>query len=119
MKVYSHILTADDIAKAATYAPVSFQNTGSREGWFVPIREFKARDGRRGFEFFLSGSSPYRAQHDREEFAATWTEWGLVIDALFKVDPNAKIGHYDGREEFLRTTDELAWKTRAEKPWLR
>ena len=103
MKVYTTPgrITRAAIGEAARKAGVNFQDTFSREGWFQPIREFRARDGRDGFEFFLSGSSPYRAQHDRSEFAATWTEWGIVIDALFDLDPDAKIGHYNGRDEFM------------------
>jgi len=122
MIVRSRTITLDDVYRAVRQAPaVTFQNTFAREGWFVPVREFTARDGRSGFEFFLSGSSPYRAQHDREEFAATWTEWGVVIDVLFEVDPSAHVGFYKGRDEFVRFTRrevERGFRKPAEAPWL-
>ena len=120
MKVRSNIITRATIGAAVHSVPgVTFQDTRSRDGWYEPIREFKPRSRYEyGFEFFLSGSSPYRAQHDREEFAATWTEWGIVIAALFEIDPDAEIGWYKGRDEFYRITDEIRWRSREEKPWL-
>ena len=118
MKLYSTRITSEDIGNAARTAGVGFQDTFSRKGWFVPIREFRSRSGAPAFEFFLHGSSPYRAQHDRSEFAATWTEWGIFIAALFEIDPDATIGHYKGQAEFMRLTDKIVWKSRAEKPWL-
>lgn len=120
MKVYTTpgLITRAVIGEAARKAGCQFQDTRSREGWFQPIREFRARDGRDGFEFFLSGSSSHRAQHDREEYAATWTEWGIVIDALFDIDPDAKIGHYNGREEFFRITSQAYGRSGEETPWL-
>ncbi len=118
MKIRSDIITRATVGAAVSSAGVSFQDTFSREGWHEPIREFKPRTALYGFEFFLSGSSRYAAAHDRDEKAATWTEWGIVIDALFSVDPDAEIGQYKGREDFRRQTAEAAWKTDAEKPWL-
>jgi hypothetical protein len=34
--------------------------------------------------------------------AATWTAYGYVIAELFSRDPNAHIGHYRGRDHFIR-----------------
>ena len=119
MKIRSSIITRATVGTAVGSIPgVSFQDTRSREGWYEPIREFSSRDGRDGFEFFLSGTSCYRAQHDRDEFAATWTEWGVVIAALYFVDPNAEIGHYKSREDFQTQTATAYGKTEAETPWL-
>lgn len=36
--------------------------------------------------------------------AATWVEWGDLITELFKIDPQAIIGPYDGSEDFVRQT---------------
>lgn len=55
------------------------------------------------FEVQLSGSSRYSAQSGQWK-AATWDEWGNVIDALFKIDPKAIIGYYDGRDDFITKT---------------
>lgn len=119
MKVRSDIITRATVGTAVAAVPgVSFQDTRSRDGWYEPIREFKPRRFANGYEFFLSGSSRYAAAHDSSEKAATWTEWGIVIDRLYAVDPNAQIGHYTSREDFRSQTAAAHWKTDAEKPWL-
>ena len=116
MQIRSSIITRENVVAAVLGVPsVSFQDTRSQDGWYIPVREWTARDGRRAFEIFLSGTSRHRAQHDREEFAATWDEWGIVIDALFDIDPYAKIGQYDGRHDFLdQTTEALVCNARYE-----
>lgn len=119
MQIRSSIITRATVGAAVAGVPgVSFQDTRSRDGWYEPIREFRARDGRNGFEIFLSGSSRYASQHDRSEKAPSWTEWGLVIAALFFVDPNAEIGQYKGVEDFHTQTATAYGKTEAETPWL-
>lgn len=105
MIVRSDIITYQDVVRAVLAVPgVDFQDTRSREGWFVPVRTFAPKRFARGYEFFLSGTSRHRAQHDRDEFAATWVEWGVVIDALYRVDPEAQIAWYTSREDFLAKT---------------
>jgi hypothetical protein len=124
MIVRSNLITRQDVVDAVLAVPgVTFQDTFSREGWFVPVREFSPRSFSRGFEFFLSGSSPHRAQHDREEFAATWIEWGIVIAALFAIDPSAKIAWYDNEGDFIEKTSNdyrirLGEIKRDDVPWL-
>lgn len=119
MKIRSNIITrATVVAAVSNTRGVTFQDTRARDGWFQPIREFRARGGRNGFEIFLSGSSNHRAQHDRDKHAATWTEWGQVIDALFFVDPHAEIGHYKNKSDFYDQTATAYGKTEAETPWL-
>jgi len=116
MQIRSSIINRATVGAAVAGVPgVSFQDTRSRDGWYEPIREFRARDGRNGFEIFLSGTSPYRSQHDREEHAATWTEWGLVIAALYFVDPHAEIGQYKDKADFEQQT---ATYRNGETPWL-
>ena len=117
MIVRSNVLTRTDIGAAVISTGVAFQDTRSREGWFIPVREFTPRAFARGFEFFLSGSSPYRAQHDRDEFAATWTEWGIVIDKLYAIDPEAQIGWYSSRADFLAKTSQYNHRG-LPAPWL-
>lgn len=124
MIVRSNIITRATVGAAVAAVPgVAFQDTYSREGWFQPIREFKPRRYAYGFEFFLSGSSRFASAHDPSEKAATWVEWGVVIDALYRVDPSAQIGWYESRADFLAKTSsdyrirsgEIA---RADVPWL-
>lgn len=110
MKVRSNIITREDIGKAVRAADVHLLDTESREGWYEPIREFKPRQYARGFEFFLSGSSPYAVNRPIYRYdgskpkAATWDEWGNVIDALYAIDPAARIGWYESRSDFIEKT---------------
>lgn len=113
MKIKSDIITRATVGTAVTTTPgVTFIDTNARDGWYEPIREFKPRSHEYGFEIFLTGSSPYNAAHQSNqggeyEKAATWDEWGIVIDKLYAVDPNAQIGHYTSRADFLaKTRDE-------------
>ena len=119
MIVRSNVISMADIGAAvrAAGSAVTFQDTYSREGWFVPVREFKPRRYERGFEFFLAGSSTYRAQHDREEFAATYDEWGIVIAELYKIDPDAEIAWYDNARDFITKTEKYQPRNAA-APWL-
>lgn len=136
MLVRSDIITRDDIGVAVREAGVHFLDTESREGWYVPVREFKPRGYRNGFEFFLSGSSPYAVNRPIYRYdgskpkAATWDEWGIVIDALYSLDPDARIGHYTDRSDFIEQTsaereriaqwqDPASYQARTHKaPWL-
>lgn len=109
MIVRSNIITRGDVVNAVLTVPgVSFIDVGNVEGWYVPVREFSPRSLARGFEFFLTGSSKYNAAHQGGqggyEKAATWDEWGLVIDALFAIDPDARIAWYANRADFIAKT---------------
>lgn len=120
MIVRSNIITRATIGAAVGAVPgIGFQDTRSREGWYEPIREFKPRSFEYGFEFFLKGSSSYRARHSEEFAAATWTEWGIVIAKLYEVDPNAQIGSYHNRRDFMEKTALAGWKSDTDKPWLK
>lgn len=39
-----------------------------------------------------------------DDFAATWMDWGWFIAVMFRYEPTAVIGQYDGREDFLDQT---------------
>lgn len=108
MLIRSDIITRATVGAAARTAGVNFIDTGSRDGWYEPIREFKPKAFANGFEVFLAGSSPYAAQHGYGEKAATWDEWGVFIAALYSVDPNARIGPYADRADFIRQTGDEA-----------
>lgn len=124
MIVRSNVLTLDDIHDATRGTPnVHYQDTYSREGWFVPVREFKPKRFARGFEFFLSGSGKYNSAHDNQEKSATWVEWGIVIAAIFAIDPNAQVGFYRNRSHFIDYTRSEAFRPGCEfgldeMPWL-
>jgi hypothetical protein len=126
MVIRTNTINRQDIVDAVAAVPgVTFQDTFAQDGWFVPVREFRPRrEGfAYGYEIFLSGSSPHRAQHDRNEYAATWIEWGVVIAALYDVDEDAQIGWYESRDDFLEKTSNdyrirLGEIRRADVPWL-
>src|SRR5262245_18935571 len=56
-----------------------------------------------GFVVRLSGSSKY-AMRSLPDKSASWDEWGIFIDRLFKLDPSAKIGHYKSQAHFMELT---------------
>lgn len=95
MIVRSNIITTDNIISA-------LHETFTEDGgmFFIgSIREFKPRRFERGFKFFCGGSSARASAHDPYEKAATWVEWGIFIDYLFKIDPDAEIGWYTEKLE--------------------
>lgn len=112
MKIYSHTLTAQDVHHAVN---------GIDHVWIDDsgVRCFTARDGRKGFEVYLEGYGDRhtRARNLREGKAATWDDWGVFIERLFKIDPNAQIAHYNGRSNFIETTSRYQ-PTGARAPWL-
>lgn len=97
MRIHTDHLTTYDIHNAALVANVG-------------ILDFSVQGSRsRGIsmDVWLSGSHYAAGQHDHETPAATWDEWGVFLAELFKIDPDAKCGHYDGRDDFIaKTTDE-------------
>jgi hypothetical protein len=55
---------------------------------------------------YARNSGQYGA--DTYSRAATWVEWGDWMVALFKIDPEAKIGHYNGAGDFIEQTRRFA-----------
>jgi hypothetical protein len=41
--------------------------------------------------------------------AASWTAYGYVISCLFAHDPDARIGPYRGRADFIAKVTTYAW----------
>lgn len=41
---------------------------------------------------------------DAGDFAATWMDWGWFIAVMFRFEPTAVIGQYDGQADFLDQT---------------
>ena len=58
----------------------------------------------RGQVVHLYGSHPQKSQHDYTRNAATWEEWGIFINALYRIDADAKIGHYTSLHNFIEQT---------------
>ncbi len=96
MKMWSDTLTTNDLYHAAEVAHVYLHTAD-------PIR--RPRNRARGWTVYLEGASPYASQATGGR-AATWDQWGEWMDALFAIDPEARIGQYDGRDDFYRQTGE-------------
>lgn len=96
MRISSDILTPGDIRRAVpeTCELVRFE---------VIPHASKARSLYR-YVLRMSGSSKYGLGYGETSKAATWDEWGIFIDRLFTIDPEALIGHYTSRERFIEST---------------
>lgn len=101
MRIHTDNLTEFDLYRAARDAKVTF----------VRLATYGSRSHKRAFDVVLSGSSPYRTQADgRQDFAATWDEWGVFFANLFLRDESVMVGHkswgYRDQADFDRKTDE-------------
>lgn len=106
MRIHSDTLTAEDISEA-THA------RGMR-GVFPEIAVKGSQKRTRRFDVRLTGSGqlpisivtagPSGAFITHNAKVATWDEWGMYIDALYQIDPEAIIGPYKGREDFRTST---------------
>lgn len=111
MKVYSSILTIPEMyAELRGIADVHVDEDG--------IREFTPKRGGRGFTLYLYGAGDRhrRARNGRDGHAATWDDYGVWIDRLFTIDPDAEIAYYKGRDHFLTATSEYM-PADARGPW--
>lgn len=100
MKIHSDIISEGDIHLATRAAGMrGVQADVSRHG---------SRSRQRSFTVHLTGNSPRRTNSGHygvsDEHAATWDEWGMFIQALYLVDPNALIGQYGDYNTFAFTT---------------
>lgn len=102
MKIHSDILTESDI-HAATCA------AGMR-GVDADVITRGSRSRKRSLDMKLTGTSTRRpnpgtgSRGYSDDYAATWDEWGMVINALFDIDPKAIIGQYPSAAHFHAAT---------------
>lgn len=103
MKIHTDTLTTRDLI----YASVGI------DGVFVEYIERGSRSRARAFDVALS-ALPRKGRRTRNsgnrgaahDSAATWDEWGVFIDDLFRTDPDAVIGDYRGYDDFRWQTGE-------------
>lgn len=105
MRIHAYTITPDDL-RAAAEAAGAFSH-GNVSMQFV-------RKGSRthdlAYEVNLFGdgtASKRRSQADRDEYAATWDQWGVFLAELFVRDPDMKAGPYNGSEDFHRQTGDV------------
>lgn len=100
MKIHSDILSPAQIHRATTAA-------GMR-GVDAEVTSHGSRSRRASFNVSLTGTSNRWTNSGQSgagaEHAATWDEWGMFIQALYEIDPQALIGQYGTYETFALCT---------------
>jgi hypothetical protein len=107
VKIYSDIITELDVRKAFQKA----RDTHDCDISIEDIRTWCPRAYGYGVEVFaeslrgtrVTGHVPARACGPRDGYprAASWDDWGYVIAELFSIDPQARVGFYDSRDDFV------------------
>jgi len=127
MKIHSDTLTDAQIRECVPegcYLAAHYNERADHEDW-ASVHVLGSRRRERAYSVRLSGSSNYRMQRLPDK-SATWSEWGIFIAALYDLDPEAIIGQYTSRENFMEVTQaEYERRSRyqpdlgVEVPWLR
>jgi hypothetical protein len=97
MRIYSDILTKEDLYRELGDMP---------DVLLEHCRPFSSRSTRYGYEVYLEGLGGRHKRHrnGREGKAATWDDYGVWMARLFAIDPNARIAHYNGYDQFIEYT---------------
>jgi hypothetical protein len=98
-----HLMTATDrdISRAIAYAG----NRSGRRVGTIRWDDYTSRSHTTARDVVLTGSARHRSQANREEFAATYDEWGWFLAFLYSVDPDIKCaGIYADSDDFRRKT---------------
>lgn len=114
MRIYSNKLTWHDL-----YCAMQDVNDAGFTGvWIQECTQGAARKYEQRFDVALRGMYDKdkgrtrrpntRMAYDDDEYAATWMEWGWFIAVLFRFDPEARVGIYNGRSDFLDYTNQMA-----------
>lgn len=101
MTVRLHLMTATDrdISRAICYAG----NRSGRRVGTIRWDEYSSRSHTTARDVVLTGSARHRSQANRDEYAATFDEWGWFLAFLYSVDPDIKCaGIYRDGDEFRR-----------------
>lgn len=110
MKIYSDKITTADIFTAFRLARTVHGQDIHLDGG---VRQFRPRRQAHGYEIFAESMHGKRASahgpigsYDRSTLprAASWNAYGFVIAHLYNVDPDARIGFYAGRADFIAKT---------------
>ena len=102
MKIYSNILTKQDVENAFFVARTDHQADIHIEA----IREWKPRAYANGVEVWGESLHGKRATGRGRDAsargrAASWDDWGTVIALLYNADPHARISFYDNEADFV------------------
>ena len=107
MKIYSNTLTMTKVREAFKAA----RDVNGADIYIEDAREWKPRGYAHGVEVWAeslngkraTGHVPARATGTRDGCprAASWDDWGYVIAHLFNADPDARVGFYDSKTDFV------------------
>lgn len=103
MRIHSDILTAQNIYQAT-------QATGMT-GVDADVSTHGSRSRERAFNVLLTGNSTRRPNTGKagaggDDFAATWDEWGIFLNALYEIDPHLSTPYYADAYDFHRQTND-------------
>ncbi len=90
MRIHSDKITWSDLSDAARTAGA----------WFIKQTSHNSRKRSQAFEVALGGDAPHRSQADRDEYAATWDQWGIFLGELYRIDPNLVTPYYRDADDF-------------------
>lgn len=111
MRVHTKYLTADDLVRLkpeGTYSEVTSHGSRKRDRAFEVKMVGEPGKDRHGITRRFKTGGAYGTTDGRHR-ALTWVEWGDWMVELFKIDPGAIIGKYEGWREFCEWTYELAY----------
>lgn len=101
MRIHSDTLTLSSINRGlwdidGAQAQVTEHGSRKRHHAFnVNLYSWHHATGRRH-----GNTGQYGSMRQDDPYALTWDEWGNFLAVIFKLDPNAVAGPYDGAEDF-------------------
>lgn len=106
MKLYSDIITGSAVYEAALRA----RTEHGQDIYVEDLSEKKGRKRAHSITLYCGSehgryavNRPQTAWRGRDRTrAASWTAWGWLLAILFKQDPHAVMGEYDGAADFER-----------------
>jgi hypothetical protein len=69
----------------------------------LDISKHGSRSRKHRLDIKLTGHSPYRTMANDGQ-AASWDEWGMFIERVFRLDPDAIVGMYPDYDSFQMAT---------------
>ena len=111
MRIHTKYLTRDDLERLkpeGTYIELTPHGSRKRDHAFEVKMYGEPGKDRHGIARRSSTGGAYGTTDGRYR-ALTWIEWGDWMVELFKIDPGAIIGQYEGWRDFCDWTYELSF----------
>lgn len=112
MRIHTDKLTAEDLYRAVPrgcYLECIGRGSRKRDHAFeVGMSAAEGMDAHGIKRCYARNTGKWGGDDIEFARAATWVEWGDWMVALFRIDPDAIIGHYNGADDFVATTTEYA-----------